>query len=251
MARTIIVGDVHGCARELDALLDRVAFCLGDRLVFVGDLVARGPDTLGVLDIARTTGAVSVRGNHVEKLLDWRAKKQRHAKGMGKRPDPLPRMHALIARALRPIDWTLLATSPCFYDLPEHGARVVHAGLQPGVPIDEQKRQTLMRIRTVDARGAWQDKGGGGHVLWGELYEGPPHIVFGHNAMREPQLHAWATGIDTSCVYGGALTAMVLREGEKIPRGREARRLLVSQAASAAYYTGKKSAAQPKHERVA
>jgi len=47
--RTVIVGDVHGCRRELEWLLELVRFGTGDRLVFVGDLVARGPDSLGVL----------------------------------------------------------------------------------------------------------------------------------------------------------------------------------------------------------
>jgi hypothetical protein len=243
MGRTVIVGDVHGCARELDALLDRIAFSLGDRLVFVGDLVARGPDSLGVLDIARTTGAVIVRGNHEEKILSWRAKKQSHMRGIGKRPDPLGRAHARVARALRPSDWALLATSPCWYDLPEHALRVVHAGLVPGLPFEEQKRQTMMRIRCVNGREWIEKPNGADHPLWGSLYAGPPHVVFGHNAMREPQLHRWATGIDTACVYGGALTAMVLREGQKVPRGRDARDLLVSQPAARVYYAWKKSAA--------
>jgi hypothetical protein len=240
MGRTIIVGDVHGCARELEALLDRIAFALGDKLVFVGDLIARGPDSLGVLDIARTCGAVIVRGNHEEKLLAWRAKKHAHTRGIGKRPEPLGRIHQQVARSLRPTDWSLLTTSPVFFDLPEHGARVVHAGVDPSLTFEEQKRQTLMRIRGVSSRGEWLEKGE--KTLWGELYEGAPHIVFGHNARAEPQLHRWATGIDTACVYGGRLTAMVLRAGEKIPRGREAARLLVSQPAARAYYLGKKSA---------
>lgn len=240
MARTIIVGDVHGCARELEALMDRLAFSMGDRLVFVGDLIARGPDSLGVLDIARRTGAVIVRGNHEEKILRWRAKKHAHARGIGPRPDPLGRTHAKVARALRAVDWTLLATSPDFYDLPEHGARIVHAGVVPGIPIEEQKRQTLMRIRTVNARGEWLEKSG--HTLWGELYTGPPHIVFGHNAMREPQFHAWATGLDTSCVYGGRLTAMVLERGQPIPRGEAASQLLVAQPSFRSYYAGNKAA---------
>src|SRR5688500_7820193 len=71
--RTIMGGDVHGWRIELEALLDRVGFTSGDRLVFVGDLVARGPDSLGVLDIVRQPGAIVVRGNHEQKLLDARA----------------------------------------------------------------------------------------------------------------------------------------------------------------------------------
>src|SRR5688500_18400568 len=111
MGRTVIVGDVHGCREELDALLDKVGFATGDRLIFVGDLVARGPASLGVLDIARRTGAVIVRGNHEEKLLSWHAAKLGKVRSPRKRQgEGLGRMHLEIAQALREVDWTLLET---------------------------------------------------------------------------------------------------------------------------------------------
>jgi hypothetical protein len=90
-------------------------------------------------------------------------------------------------------------------------------------------------MRTVDARGRWSDDADGG-TLWGNLYTGPPHVVFGHYARSEPQLHAWATGLDTGCVYGGKLTAMVLGEGQTVPRGEAARSLLRSVPALRTYY---------------
>ncbi len=211
--RTIIVGDVHGCREELEALLDRVAFASGDRLIFVGDLVARGPDSLGVLDVARRTGAIVVRGNHEQKLLDLRA-----APPTAKLP--IGRLHRDLASRLRPTDWMLLATSPVFLDLPEHGLRVVHAGLMPGVPLEDQSPQTLMRIRTVRVA---KDES----RLWGALWAGPPQVVFGHNAAPGLQLHPWATGLDTGCVYGGRLTAMVLGERQRVPRAIAARRALL------------------------
>jgi hypothetical protein len=241
--RTIIVGDVHGCRAELEALLDRVAFTSGDRLVFVGDLVARGPDSLGVLDVARRTGAIVVRGNHEQKLLDWRkARREEAPDDAATRTAPastIGRMHRDIARALRPVDWKLLETSPFVLELPEHGARVVHAGLVPGVPIEAQSPHTLMRIRTVRietvAPGGRREKGT--NVLWGAAYEGPLQVVFGHNAAPGLQLHPWATGLDTGCVYGGSLTAMVLAHDQKVPRGREARRgVLVSQPAQRVWF---------------
>ena len=234
--RTVIVGDVHGCRSELEALLDRVAFSGGDRLLFVGDLVARGPDSLGVLDVARTTGAIVVRGNHEQKLLDWRHARTNWMRGEAAAKAPIGRMHRDLARSLRPVDWTLLETSPLFFDLPEHGGRVVHAGLVPGVAFDAQDPQTLMRIRTVRVPGL--KRGKTNNVLWGAAYEGPPQIVFGHNAAPGLQLHPWATGLDTGCVYGGRLTAMVLASGQRIPRAISARRaLLVAEPAARIWFS--------------
>lgn len=224
--RTIIVGDVHGCAGELDALLDAVAFTSGDRLVFVGDLVARGPDSLGVLDIVRRTGAVVVRGNHEQKLLEWQDARERWIRGEETDKPPIGKMHRDIARSLRPVDWTLIATSCLWLDLPEHALRVVHAGLDPKLPFQKQKVDTLLRIRTVPKP---VGRRGERHELWGTSYAGPPHVVFGHNAAPGLQVHPWATGLDTGCVYGGRLTAMVLGEKQKVPRGAGARReVLVS-----------------------
>jgi hypothetical protein len=237
--RTIIVGDVHGCRSELEGLLDRVAFASGDQLVFVGDLVARGPDSLGVLDVARRTGAIVVRGNHEQKLLDWRDARNAWMRGEAAAKPPIGRMHRDIARSLRPVDWKLIETAPLFVDLPEHGARVVHAGLVPGLPIDAQNPQTLMRIRTVrlSAREMGGKRGKDANVLWGAIYAGPPQVVFGHNAAPGLQLHPWATGLDTGCVYGGRLTAMVLANGQKIPRGIAARReVLVSEPAERVWF---------------
>jgi hypothetical protein len=171
MGRTVIVGDVHGCRRELELLLEAVGFTAGDRLVFVGDLVARGPDSLGVLDVARRTGAVVVRGNHEDKLLAWRDE----GSAAPHRPPTrvtLGHMHLDLARSLRPVDWSLLETSPYFYDLPEHGLRVVHAGVQPGLAIESTPPSTLTRVRTLREDGS--PSAAPGATLWGRATWAPP-----------------------------------------------------------------------------
>ena len=233
--RTIIVGDVHGCRSELEGLLDRVAFSSGDRLVFVGDLVARGPDSLGVLDIVRRSGAIVVRGNHEQKLLDWRHARAAWMHGQAAAKPPIGRMHRDIARSLRPVDWTLLETAPLFVELPEHGACVVHAGLIPGIALEAQSPRTLMRVRSLRVEG--RQRGRAASVLWGAAYAGPPHVLFGHNAAPGLQLHPWATGLDTGCVYGGRLTAMVLAMGQHVPRAAAARRAtLLSEPAQRVWF---------------
>lgn len=239
MGRTVIVGDVHGCKAELEALLAEVDFQSGDRLVFVGDVVARGPDSIGVLDIVRETGAVLVRGNHEERLVVSREASPHPLVWQSDRPKapkkPLGRFHAEVAEKLRPVDWALLEASPLYVDLPEHGVRVVHAGVVPGTPIEQQDRTTLLTIRALGPKGEPLEKRG--TVLWGERYRETPHIVFGHNARSEPQLHPKATGLDTGCVYGGYLTALVLEDGQSVPGDRAARRkLLVRVPAAKAYY---------------
>lgn len=224
MGRTILVGDVHGCADELDELFDRVALARDDNAIMVGDLIARGPDPQRVLEIVREVGARSVRGNHEERLLRWRKRRRAdrplaHASALGR-----------IAAQLTAPDWELLESLPLYLQVPEHGLLVVHAGLVPGTPLQRQTLEDLLWLRGITSRGLPTERRDHG-TLWGALYEGPPHVVFGHNAQTAPQLHPWATGIDTGCVYGGALTAMVLERGASVPPVDTRQEVLVSVAA--------------------
>ncbi len=227
MARIIFIGDVHGCATELSELLTRVAPTADDRVVFVGDLVARGPDSRAVLRIVRELGASVVRGNHEERLLAARA-----ARKEGAAPPKLGRSHAELVDQLSDEDWAQLEALPLKLDIDEVGVRVVHAGLVPGLPWEQQDPWVVTHIRSLTEDNAPSARWG---RPWGAAYQGPPHVVFGHNARKQPQLHAHATGIDTACVYGGALTALVLRVGSAIPGPLERRDALVSIPAKAQY----------------
>ena len=227
MRRTIIVGDVHGCLRELRELMERIGLTDEDQLCFVGDLIARGPDTLGVLDWVRDRGAVAVRGNHEHKLLV-------HEQAKGDRTFRLGPTHAEIAKALGKTHWKLLRAMPLWHELPEHGVRIVHAGVVPSAPIDQVDPAVLTTIRAMTATGEPSAERRG--EPWAQRYVGPPHIVFGHNALMHPQLHVWATGIDTGCVYGGFLTAMVLAPGQAVPPVGERMDVLVSAPARRAYF---------------
>ena len=223
--RTLIVGDVHGCPDELEALLAKARYAQGaDRVVLVGDVVVRGPDSRRTLAIARELGASVVRGNHEHRLLAGRAGTAR-----------LGPNHRRVAADLSKDGWRFLEEMPLWLDLPEHDVRVVHAGVVPGRDMKDAPHDALLRMRTIDAKGDWSDRRDLGE-LWGTRYVGPPHVVFGHNARAEPQLHPWATGIDTGCVYGGNLTAVVLDAGEPMPRGEAARARLVSVPARRRYF---------------
>ena len=172
MARTVIVGDVHGCAGELEALLDEGGVRRrDDRLVMVGDLVVRGPDPHGDARRSRQRmGARAVRGNHEEKLLGWR---NRHK--------PLGPDHERTARVLADGDWRCSRRCRSGSICRSTASASCTRASSPGVPIEQQPPEALLRMRTLDATGRWSDDGDAGE-LWGTRYAGPPHIVFGHNA---------------------------------------------------------------------
>ena len=108
-----------------------------------------------------------------------------------------------------------------------------HAGIDPRLPLPEQDPWGRdSRALEIDADGEPSEKWG---EPWGARYAGPPHIVFGHNARRRPQLHPFATGLDTGCVYGGRLTAMILPEGAAPPSVAERQDCLISVPARAHY----------------
>lgn len=225
MRRTIIIGDIHGCRDELEDLLDATGYVKGDRVISVGDMVVRGPDPAGTLALLRAIGALAVRGNHEDRVL-------RVYEGVALHP-AVSDMTKIAAYSLTEEDRAWLRSLPMWLDLSEHALRVVHAGVVPGVPIERHAPEILMTIRSIGRNGRPAPKRVG--RPWGKSYTGPPHVVFGHNAQAEPQIHAWATGIDTGCVYGGHLTAMVLAGRETVPPRSARAEVLVSVKARRAY----------------
>jgi hypothetical protein len=225
--RTIVIGDVQGCLAELDNLLDHLGLTSDDGLYFVGDLVARGPDSRGVLKRARELGAHSAIGNHEERMLAARLAERR--------AEALPKLepsHQKLLGELDDEDWAQLEAMPLRITLDTHGIWIVHAGLVPGIPFEQQDPWMVTHIRSISPDGEPSSRRG---PLWGARWQGPPHIVFGHNARKDPQLHPAATGIDTACVYGEHLTALVLPEGSEVPPPKDRPDALVSVRARRVY----------------
>jgi Calcineurin-like phosphoesterase len=144
--RTLFIGDVHGCAEELDLLLAECAWRPGDRVVLVGDLVAKGPDSAGVVRRARERGFLAVRGNHDAHVLRWRAGRMPE----DKKPKP---EHQQVLDTLEDADWAYLESLPLHRHFPELNVRVVHAGLVPGVPLEEQRPELLLNLRSITPKG--------------------------------------------------------------------------------------------------
>jgi predicted phosphodiesterase len=196
-ARTIIIGDAHGCLTELEELLHEVGHRPCDALVMTGDIVAKGPDSQGVVQLLREKGAVSVLGNH-----------DAHVLRIGRGGDG-KKHHEQVAKTLTDADWRYLEAMPLVLPIERMGAVVVHGGLVPGVPFDKQERDIVINMRSFDVEGKPSKRIEGG-VPWASRWPGPLHAVFGHDAVRGLQQWPHATGLDTGCCYGRKLTALVL-----------------------------------------
>jgi predicted phosphodiesterase len=204
MQRTLFIGDVHGCAEELDALLEACGYQEGERVVLVGDLVAKGPDSAGVVKRARKRGMLAVRGNHDEHVLRWHEGKM--PKGKKLKPE-----HEQVLETLKPKDWAYLESLPLHLHFPELNVRVVHGGLMPGVAVEAQEPELMLNLRSITPEGEPSKKMDAG-APWASLWKGPELVIFGHDALRGVQRHPHAIGLDSGCVYGGWLTAYVLPE---------------------------------------
>lgn len=232
--RTIIVGDVHGCADELLELLGAVDLARGDHLVFCGDLLDKGPDSPRVVRIVR--GLVDdghrvtlVEGNHEARHARFR--RHEHRRRTVGVDNPITRgadeLRA-ITDALSDDDVAFLAAAVLYLRLPEHDALVVHAGVPPSVldlpPLhalaDLPRRhrvryEQLLRVRFVGANG-WMVESGRERPeqpFWTATYDGRfGHVYFGHHPFLDagPRRSTHATGIDLGCVFGNRLCAAVL-----------------------------------------
>ena len=179
-----IVGDVHGSRNSLERLLTELELAGDDLVVFVGDLVRKGPDSPGVIDLVRgDSRLVSVRGNNEQKIV---------------RGDKDP-------------DWLREGDREYFESLPVaisfDDVLVVHGGIDPQRSLADHTVEELLTMRSPH--------GDGYHgPFWYDDYDGPYRVFFGHTVHDYPVKREHAVGLDTGCVYGGTLTAYDYRNDE-------------------------------------
>lgn len=200
--RTLAIGDIHGCHEEFSALLERLQPTSEDRLILLGDLVNRGPDSRRVLDIAREIKAVCLLGNHELRLLEYRRRN-----GQAK----LAETDLATLAVLKKPDWEFMEAMPLTYLDESTETLFVHGGFLPGIPWAGQDANIVTRIQVIDAVGqpAKRAECPDGE-FWADLWAGPPFVVYGHTPRPDIYKLKWSAGIDTACVLGGHLTAYVL-----------------------------------------
>ena len=199
--RTLAIGDIHGCATALDALLAVVEPSATDVIVTLGDYVDRGPDSAGVLDrliaLSRAHTVVPILGNHEQVLIesphdpavlaDWRGFGGRETmESYGMVPSAPEFGHVPEAH------WEFLRTCRDFYETDTH--IFVHGNASPDLPLDQQP---------------WQE------LRWRAFTDFGPHrsgkvIVCGHTAQASgvPLNLGHLVCIDTAAYAGGWLTCL-------------------------------------------
>lgn len=201
LVSTYFIGDVHGCCRELEALLEKIDPGPGDRVYLTGDAFDRGPDPEGVFDLIQSRGLISIQSNHEAFLLKVLQ-------------EGSPSRHGYIQDCLEALSGRREEFQAYLEALPlarkGEGWLLVHAGIDPYQGFSKSTPETILMVRN------WPRNDPLG-VPWYQHYQGPELVIFGHNAKKEPVLFRregklLAVGLDTGCVYGGSLTAFCLED---------------------------------------
>jgi protein phosphatase len=234
-----IIGDVHGCADELETLLGQLGYAAtesrpghgldagpvykhpdGRMAVFLGDLVDRGPRVLDTLRIVANMDAVGsalcVMGNHEQKFL--RALQGRNVQITHGLAESLAEVEALPANERPAIVEALKAwlDSRISHFVLDGGELVVaHAGLK-----EEMQGRGSGAVREFalfgDTTGEIDEFGLPVRLNWAADYRGKAMVVYGHTPVPEPEWLNRTIDVDTGCVFGGKLTALRYPERELV-----------------------------------
>lgn len=236
--RTFLIGDVHGCWKELGFLLDMLEHEPEDHIIFVGDLIHRGPDSgivvATVQELSKKRRVTIVEGNHEEKHRRWRRAVAEGREHRMSNVEHYRRAEEEMKR--RGVQGWLDRDLPLFILLPEFNSVVLHGGLLPDHELPDtdkatqdlsaKKRKSLkkiLRVRHVSPEGKMVKLG---HKtdkdsFWADLYDGRfGHVFFGHHPFADddrPREYKHATSLDLGCVFGGHLVAAILKSGNPEP----------------------------------
>ncbi|KAF2674088.1 Metallo-dependent phosphatase [Microthyrium microscopicum] len=239
--RLVVIGDVHGCKEELTELLKKLEFSQEtDHLIFVGDIIFKGPDSPGVVNLARSLGATCVRGNHEDRmLLAWAGMRSNTLPIDDSRSKPNiesqedqamaygDTKHRQLAGEFDSdqIEW--LQKCPVILNIGQMGKKdyvVVHAGLAPGIRLEKQDPFHVMNMRTIDLATRVPSEMRGGEPwekVWNHFQANQPRglqkktVIYGHDSRVGLNLKKYSRGLDSGCVRGGKLTALTIDENGK------------------------------------
>ena len=208
MGRTIAIGDVHGCARELEKLLKKLNPEKSDRIIQLGDLINKGPDSHAVISIAKAYDIQTLMGNHEMRLLT--AKKE-------KRVEYLKSYYQDTYKQLSKTDWKYLKNLPKFIYVGVLDTLFVHGGFCPNQPWYSQSLDTVTTVQVITKDGLPEKRTfGTKSKLWTNYWEEDTFVVYGHTPRKTIYKKRNTLCLDTGCVYGGKLTAYLVEEKKLI-----------------------------------
>jgi len=210
----IAIGDIHGCADSLNALLNTLSPYTDRVFVFIGDYIDRGPDSKKVIDLlidfSSSHECIMLRGNHEQMLLDAIATGNSelwlHNGGQETLDSYSGQLNQLL---LPPEHQKFFNNTRYFYDTPQY--LFVHGGIPPDLTVKEALQEYSLyqefmwyREHLKTSQNIWEKK-----------------VVFGHTPMSDPLIKNNKIAIDTGCVYSyiekfSKLTAIKLPEEEFI-----------------------------------
>ncbi|WP_071659890.1 polynucleotide kinase-phosphatase, partial [Streptomyces humi] len=216
-----IVGDIHGCALELEALLAKLGYQdgvhpEGRTAVFVGDLVDRGPDSPGVLrrvmSMVGSGHALCVPGNHENKFGRYlKGRQVQHTHGLAETVEQMAGESEEFTQQVREFIDGLVS----HYVLDGGRLVVCHAGLP-----EKYHGRTSGRVRSHalygDTTGETDEYGLPVRYPWAEDYRGRAAVVYGHTPVPEATWLNNTICLDTGAVFGGKLTALRWPERELV-----------------------------------
>ncbi|MEV7080310.1 polynucleotide kinase-phosphatase [Streptomyces sp. NPDC093516] len=216
-----IIGDIHGCSAELEALLGKLGYTdgvhpEGRTAVFVGDLVDRGPDSPGVLrrvmSMVKSGNALCVPGNHENKYgRHLRGRNVQHTHGLAETIEQMAgESEEFVAEVRQFLDGLV-----SHYVLDGGRLVVCHAGLP-----EKYHGRTSGRVRSHalygDTTGETDEFGLPVRYPWAEEYRGRAAVVYGHTPVPEATWLNNTICLDTGAVFGGKLTALRWPERELV-----------------------------------
>lgn len=221
-----VIGDVHGCGDELDALLDQLGYAVdedgvrrhpeGRKAVFVGDLVDRGPRIAHVLRtvmaMVQAGSALAVPGNHDVKLVRaLRGKNVQIKHGLAR---SLEELEAETPEFRGRVE-TFLDKLVSHYLLDGGALVVAHAGMKEAL---QGRGSGAVREFALygETTGETDEFGLPVRHNWAAEYRGKAAVVYGHTPVPEPEWLNRTINIDTGCVFGGRLTALRWPERELV-----------------------------------
>lgn len=215
MNKLIIYGDIHGCYDKFTHLRKKMNPQKGDIEVCVGDIITKGNNSIKTLRYIQKHNIQSVLGNHEDKIIRY----LEHEKLKNENPVTLDEDEQNIVKDLNSKDIDFLINMPLFIKF--KNITVIHGGLHNSYNLNKlskKEKSKILRMRYLDkdhnfiAFGKERDDS----IFWADVYNGNQgFVVYGHQWFNEVKTNKYSLGIDTGCIYGNKLSAVIFEESDK------------------------------------